>query len=196
MTRVTPYQTGFEVDDSKLSPGTIFRKLDGSLWETLPNGDQQALGGGGSQPLITIVHPIPYNTPSLNAGVVVPGWVPKAGDQILALSFSVPTGFDGTTPKADVFLGSTAAGLGASISAPFFVDTDSQNQPGAYGAANIDFMLTAVEAFKGGYGPVLEDADALYVAVSQDGTKGGAATGSTVGLIVLYMYVLPISGAA
>lgn len=50
MSRVTPFQTGFEVDDATLSPGAIFRKKDGSLWEVLPNGDQQALGGGGSQP--------------------------------------------------------------------------------------------------------------------------------------------------
>jgi len=47
--QVTPFQTGFEVDDSQLTPGAIFRKNDGSLWEVLPDGSHQPLGNGGSQ---------------------------------------------------------------------------------------------------------------------------------------------------
>lgn len=50
MTRVTPFQTGFELDDTDLSPGAIFRKLDGTLWEVQPDGSQVALGGDGSLP--------------------------------------------------------------------------------------------------------------------------------------------------
>lgn len=48
MARVTPYQTGFEIDDSQLTPGAIFRKNDGSLWEIAPDGSQAPLGSGGS----------------------------------------------------------------------------------------------------------------------------------------------------
>lgn len=48
MSRVTPFQLGFEVDDSLLAPGTIFRKLDGTLWKVNPNGSQSPLSSGGA----------------------------------------------------------------------------------------------------------------------------------------------------
>lgn len=48
MSRVTPFQLGFEVDDSLLAPGTIFRKLDGTLWKVDPNGSQSPLSSGGA----------------------------------------------------------------------------------------------------------------------------------------------------
>lgn len=77
---VTPYQTGFQVDDSALPPGAIFKKRDGSLWKVNEDGSFSSLSGGGSQPgalALTFSATLNIGTDPIN------GFATQNGDTVL-----------------------------------------------------------------------------------------------------------------
>ena len=163
-----------EIIDPGATPGDVLTIQD--------DGSVAAEAGGGSQPVIAITFDFAFDTAGLLAGLTVPGYTPKAGDLVAFNTRILPSvAWDGTTPFGDIYFGSaTTRCFFTSTVSPIDMTSLGSPQPG--GNLNIDgtqYYPAIVEA----------DADVLQVAVSQDGTKGGADPGSSVGAATLYVVV-------
>lgn len=133
--------------------------------------------GGGSGSVIGISFDFAFDDPGLSDGILVPGYVPQAGDVVMMeTQFLVTTAWDGTTPMADVFFdaaavvgyfGKAVTAWDMTATAVFEIDSDT--------AVLAQISSTYYQII------VAADGDGCYVAVSQDGHKGGDDPGATHG---------------
>jgi hypothetical protein len=165
-------------------------------------GSSWSPAGGGSQPgAARVLGPFPFThaTAGLAAGVAF--YTPTIGDILLDGWIEVDTAFDGTTPKGDIgtFVGNTS-GLFGNDTLPIDL-TKADNQGGGTGVLLNDNIKQNALALAGAVtnAGVPENyrvtpakftaANPLKVVVSQDGTAGGVATGSTVGAAAVYIVI-------
>lgn len=159
--------------------------------------DQQTkiirLQGGMSPSPLTTLGPFnfAFDTAGLTTGVTL--WTPSVGTLIYDILFSVTTAFDGTTPKADIgtFVGGNA-GLFSELGGAGVIDLTSANAAVTdnAGAAVIPLDNSLlVNTIQTPLPSVLTitDSNPLLLVVSQDGTKGGTATGATAGAGAVYI---------
>ena len=113
------------------------------------------------------------------------------GDLIAALWCQVDTAFNGTTPKGDVGTFSTAAhGLFDEIGSAVLDMTTADTVP----TDNTGLQLpTAAKCLEITKGPLLVTVNGavLYFVVSEDGSKGGTATGATAGACTIHAVIIP-----
>jgi hypothetical protein len=152
-----------------------------------------------------------FDTPGLLAAVTV--LTPAAGDVLLDAWIDVTTGFNGTTPKADIgSLDNTSSpGLwGIMIGAPIPLATagaavTSNSHLWAYAANGVVLnpslssaqasVVVAAAGTSGGTIPYrFLDATPLKLVVSTNGRKSGSAIGGSAGAAALYLLVAtPVS---
>lgn len=178
--------------------------MTGQVLTKASNADGDAdweAGGGGSQPFGFHKLDVAFDTPDLNAGVEV--FTPAVGELLVSCRIVVPTAWDGTTPKFDCGNGSQglfsyAFGLPYSgLSNPD--DTWPGISVGGNGGAWAGVGDAVLALDSAGYTATLSPfatADPFLAWVSQNGNKGGAAVGGTVGTATVYVVtILPTAFA-
>lgn len=147
-----------------------------------------------------------YSTAGIVAGVTV--FTPAAGDMLLDAWIDVTTGFDGTTPKADIgnFDNAASPGLwGIMVGAPIplatagaLVTSNSHLWAYADNSAVLNPSLASAQASVvvgaagtcGGTIPYrFIDATPLKLVVSTNGRRNGSAVGGAAGAASLYLMV-------
>lgn len=135
-----------------------------------------------------------FNTPSLTTGVTVLN--PTPGDILLDAWVEVDTAFNGTTPHADIgdFNG---ANTGWFAEAGQIIDLSVADAAAGSGPLLLNKSVVggratdlAAEGFAGQLREVpgkFQSPAPVLLVVSQNGQKGGTATGATAGLGVLYL---------
>lgn len=143
---------------------------------------------------LTLLGPFPFTfaTNGLTAGV--PIYTPSIGDVIYDIGIQIPTAFDGSTPLADVgtfnggstgIFGELATAIDLTAADTTVADNAGLSSPGGPG-----FWLSEEAATK----LYVTAANPLLLVVSQDGTKGGAATGATAGAGAVYVLTASPAG--
>ncbi len=179
----------------------IVRELvDGEWVTTVGSGG----GGGGSTPgAARVLGPFPFafDTAGINNGHTI--WTPAVGDILLDAWISVVTAFDGSTPMGDIgtFTGGQSYGWLASNNAAAdltYADGNSGGidkailaQSGAPAVDGVFQMTLAGATYSSGRqlpGSFIS-ASPIQVVVSQDGTKGGTASGGTQGAGNVYLVI-------
>lgn len=146
------------------------------------------------QPGTSIVrgpYPFTFATAGLTTGVAL--FTPTIGDLILDFWIEIDTAFDGTTPLADIgtFSGGNSgllAGLASATVDLTAADVAVPDNAGVLASFSLSSLSAAVLTL-GAVGTEPENrwqlavtaANPLLLVVSQDGTKGGTATGATAG---------------
>jgi hypothetical protein len=174
----------------------IRKKIVGDAWGTAIET------GGGSQLGVAIVRgpfSFAFDTPGLTDGVIF--YTPTVDDVLLNVWFEIDTVFDGTTPQADVgtFVGTNSGLWAATISRGFSLTDIGTQDAGtglylACGFHNITGAGGIAELYALG-GDAGENVvpgrftatNPLKLVVSQNGQKGGAAVGGTMGAARLYI---------
>lgn len=157
--------------------GLIRRKDPGQAWET------EVDVGGTSQAGVAVTRSFAFafDTPGLNDGVVV--YEPAVGDLFMQAAILGITGFDGTDAKADIgtFAGTDIGFFSASGVGLSFLGTPNTQGGWTYSFAGLN---------EGGVIWRADTTDPLLLVVSQDGLKGGAPVGGTVGEAVLILEIV------
>lgn len=139
-----------------------------------------------------------FDTPGLTAGV--PFVQLRAGDIIYDVGVAIPVAFDGTTPGADIgtfdggnngLFSELAGGAAPDLTA---ADAAVTSNTGLSSATTGTWLSAAIGSAGAGASatylpwqlPVTADCELLLV-VSQDATKGGAATGASTGSGIVYV---------
>jgi hypothetical protein len=149
-------------------------------------------------PLYVRALPFTFATNGLTTGV--PFVQLRAGDVIYDIGFAIPVAFDGTTPRADVgtfesggtgiFNDLTQAVDLTNVDTPL-TDNDSLSQSDgslAWLSGSIVSLASQGSTALETAWPLTVTADCiLLLVVSQDGTQGGGAVGSTVGTATAYV---------
>lgn len=165
------------------------------------NGNER-LGGNITPAPLTLLGPyvINHDTPGLTTGVPLGDPLP-AGAVIYDVGIFTITGWNGTNPTMDVGTFASTTGLFAnqgngaveqadpiglvSSNTPIAANQDSASWLAAskiYSAYNDPHFLYPWALY-------VTDLAQLYAVVSQDGTKGGTATGASVGQSNVYLLV-------
>lgn len=135
-----------------------------------------------------------FNAAALTAGVAL--FTPPVGMVIYDVGISVPVAFNGTTPLADIgtFNGGNAGLFQELNSAAVDLTTADAAVADNAGIAQVaaDGWLSALN---GTVGLVVTAANPLLLVVSQDGTKGGTATGATAGSLNVYIVAASPAGS-
>jgi hypothetical protein len=151
-----------------------------------PSADQARWTGSLNPSPLTLLGPFTFSfaTPGLTTGV--PLVTLPVGAVICGIGVSVPVAFDGTTPLADVgtFDGGNA-GLFDTINSAA-VDLTSAD---AAVTDNAGISQVQATGWLTSVGLPITAICTLSLVVSQDGTKGGTATGSTAGTGAVYVLV-------
>ena len=161
----------------------------------------QAAGGGGSMPFKIVRVTFDHATAGINDGV--PCYTPEIGETLLSLTVKRYTAWNGTTPKLDIaqapwWVTNPTYGWFGSLAGPVDM-TDVLYDGGGVLTAN-NGTIASLEGSMAtaqmesipitpptpGYGwyfvgSEFTTVDPVLVVVSQDGAKGGAATGATTG---------------
>ncbi len=173
----------------------VYADEDGVLHELQADGTDTVIGSGGAGVGNAVVRGpfnLAFDTGGLVDGVVC--YTPTIGDILLDAWISVTAAWDGTTPKADLsqFSAETYGWL-ASIAAPVdltIVDQDDIGT-GMRGSGPTDSGIIqetiALPSSLRNVPAVFTTTDPVKVVVSQDGLKGGAATGATHGTAAVYL---------
>lgn len=156
------------------------------------------VASGGSQP---VTFDFAFNTPDLSDGVVF--WTPGVDMWLRDAWFYVPTGWDGTTPFADVGViadghGLFYAGFGTtavdiSVVATWTAVPDALSFLGNSPAGANQFLSYCVDPYNAAtYNLPVRVAAGTPVAiwVSQDGTPGGADPGASQGVARITLDVI------
>ena len=166
--------------------------------------DQPGSGGGGSSVVIEYTYAFDFtSSAALAAGATV--YTPTIGQSLIDAWFEVDAPFDGTTPLADI---GTFVGGGTGLFSLFGVAAVDMTQGDVAASENAGLQVSAVGTndllqnvisswySQLGTPPAVRTVplkftamNPLQVAVSQDGTKGGAAIDSTQGAAVLHLIV-------
>lgn len=169
------------------------------------NGNER-LGGFISPGPLFLLGPFPFTfaTNGLTAGV--PLFTPAVGDVIYDIGVSIPVAFSGTTPFADVgtFNGGTEGVFQTLTGDPIDLtaaDADVTNNAGlsqptalSWFSANVISHASAGGSAFTPWEITVSAANPLLLVVSQDGTKGGAATGATAGAGAVYVLTASPAG--
>ncbi len=178
----------------------IVRELVDGVWVTRAANEG---GGGSTAGAARVLGPFPFShaTAGLDTGMLL--WTPAVGDVLLDAWVEVDTGFDGTTPLADIgtFIASnqgiwlwgdtspvdlTAADTLTSIQSGDLLSSSTSSPANSLYAA----LVVHSAALTSRLLPAkFTTANPLLLVASQDGTKGGTALDSTVGAGAVYLVV-------
>ncbi len=163
--------------------------------------DAEVQEGGGGSPVLHVAFPVAYNAAGLEATGVAMPWTPKKDDAILNVWASIPTAWNGTTPKGDIYLGTDADigienGVGGGAGNGIDMSNADNNSGSTFNLNSNNNSLAAYAPLSQNYLGVLADAvgPALFV-VSQDGTIGGGDPGASQGSAIIHLLVLLAAGA-
>ena len=165
----------------------------------------QLINSGGQATFEGFVSPGPlyvrsfafgFGTSGLTTGV--PFLQLRAGDVVYDIGFGISVAFNGTTPKADVGVFSGTTGLfdqsGVSVVDLTGADVALTDNAGITASVGNNWLQAAIgsvgAAASAAYTPGVFGVSAdcfLSLVVSQDGTKGGTATGASAGSGVVYV---------
>jgi hypothetical protein len=141
---------------------------------------------------LTYAYNFAFDTANLDTGVEV--YTPTVGELLVDAWISVLTGFDGTTPRADIsqFTSASPNGLwGQTSNAVDLSSADSINHGG--GPSNNDTQLSLSATGPGAVTRAVPadfvSVDPLLLVVSQDGTRGGTPIDGAAGSAVLYFTI-------
>lgn len=158
---------------------------------------------GGSTPgAARVLGPFPFafDDAGLENGIAI--YVPTIGDVLLDAWIEVTTGFDGTTPLADIgsfngvafgLWGQNIGAVDLSVPAEDYA-SDGLLLGSAAGTAPGSLLSLSAVNFGGTRLPRIVPgrfvaADPVLVVASQDGAKGGAAIGGTAGAGKVYLVI-------
>lgn len=147
---------------------------------------------GGSSPVKELTFAFDHATPSLNDGVTA--YTPTAGETLLNWWVEITTPFTGgTTPSFDLFSGAYGLFQATAFGGGFVDMTLGDIVTSGVGLSLNPDYATAVPAGSTTNSfcvpTKLVDTTPLQVVVSQDGTKGGTASGATAGAAVLHLLI-------
>lgn len=128
-----------------------------------------------------------YTPAEMAAGVAIDTYIPNEGDVIIEAWFEVWSAFNGTTPKLDWGSFSSTEGIMHELNSAVVDGTVADAA-----VANNDTFKTP-SAKLGGVALRVVKTAPLYAVCSEDGTKGGTSSASTVGEAILHLIVIPAS---
>ena len=137
-----------------------------------------------------------YNTANINNGVAF--YTPTLNDWLIEAWIEVITGFNGTTPKADIGQFTGGAGetgfwqalvSGYPLDSPWSTLSGSADNPSWAGGSTNNYDLIGAGSFNTSQvAPArFRTTRPLGVVVSQDGTTGGTAVGGSAGAAKIYI---------
>lgn len=166
-----------------------------------PSADQARWTGSLSPSPLTLLGPFTVKSSTSGLTTGVPICTLPVGAVVYDIGVFVTTGFDGTTPLLDVgsFSGTTGlfanlAGTAVELADALVAVTDnagleSNQDSHSWLAAAVGSVGAAAGAAFLPPEVFVSAISTLSVVVSQDGTKGGTAAGSTTGTALVYVVV-------
>jgi hypothetical protein len=140
---------------------------------------------------ITYSFAFAFDDAAIEDGLTV--YTPAVGEELVDFRVEIGTGFDGTTPYADLSHGNAQGLFAWTIGTAIPLGTADTTSNGLSQGTVQYYGQSAMQASTyNGYRTVpaiFTTTDPLLVVVSQDGQLGGAAVGGTAGAAILYFTI-------